>query len=98
MLIYVQLREAIEKYYITAGNIYNWDEKGFLIGYAFFTKRIMSLEAYQSGRIQYASEDGSMEFVTLLACISVDGTALPPALIYHGDLGSLQDTWVKTGY
>ena len=36
----------MEKYHITAENLYNWDEKGFLIGHASSTKRIMSLEAY----------------------------------------------------
>ena len=55
----------------------------------------MSLEALKSGRIQYASEDGSREFISLLACISADGTALPPALIYKGDSLSLQDTWLE---
>ena len=53
----------------------------------------MSLEALQSGRIQYASKDGSREFISLLACISANGTALPPALIYKGDSLSLQDTF-----
>ena len=37
----------------------------------------------------------SREFVSLLACIGADGSALPPALIYRGDSGSLQDTWLE---
>ena len=85
----------MEKYNITADNTYNWDEKGFLIGHASSTQRIMSLEAYLSGRIRYASEDGSREFVSLLACIGATGKVLPPALIYRGDSGSLQDTWLE---
>ena len=52
----------------------------------------MSLEAFKSERIQYASKDGSIEFISLLACICADGTALPPALIYKGDSLYLQDT------
>ena len=55
----------------------------------------MSLDTLKSGRIQYASKDGSREFISLLACISADGTALPPSLIYKGDSGSLQDTWLE---
>ena len=55
----------------------------------------MTLEALQSGRITHASQDGSREFITLLASISATGIALPPALIYQGDSGTLQDTWVK---
>ena len=90
-----QLQAGIERYDITAENMYNWDEKGFLIGHASATKRIMSLEALKSGRIKYACEDGSREFISLLACIGADGTFLPPSLIYKGDSKSLQDTWLE---
>ena len=31
----------------------------------------------------------------MLACISADGTALPPALIYKGESNDLQSTWVQ---
>ena len=86
---------AIEKYNITADNLYNWDEKGFLIGMASATQRIMALEALLSSRITHASQDGSREFISLLACICADGSALPPALIYKGDSGTLQDTWIE---
>ena len=55
----------------------------------------MSLEALESGRITHASQDGNREFISLLACIGADGTALPPALIYKGNSGILQDTWVE---
>ena len=84
--------EYIEKYNITADTTYNWDEKGFLIGYASAIKRIMTLEAYESGRITHALQDGNREFISLLACICANGTALPPALIYRGE--SIQDTWL----
>ena len=30
-----------------------------------------------------------------MACVCADGTALPPALIYQGSSGDLQDTWVE---
>ena len=52
----------------------------------------MSKQALRSGRVQYACHDGSREFISLLACISAIGEALPPALIYAGK--HLQDTWV----
>ena len=86
---------GIEKYNITADKVYNWDEKGFLIGMASAVKRIMTLEALESGRITHASQDGSREFISLLACICANGTALPPALIYRGDSKTLQDTWLE---
>ena len=53
------------------------------------------MEAVRSGRIQYASEDGSREFISLLACICADSTSLPPSLIYKGDSGNLQNTWLE---
>ena len=52
----------------------------------------MSIEALKNGRIQYAYKDNSREFISLLACISANETALPPSLIYKGESGSLQDT------
>ena len=76
-----------------AENIYNINEKGFLIGFIAAMKRIMSREAYEKGRVRHATQDGSREFISLLACICADGTALPPALIYQGDSHDLQDTW-----
>ena len=55
----------------------------------------MNKEAYNSGRIKYASQDGSREFISLLAYISAIGTAIPPLLIYKGDSAILQDTWLN---
>ena len=75
-------------------NIYNWDEKGFLIGLAHALKRIMTQEAYDQFRIRAAKQDGSWEFISLLATICADGTKVPPALIYQGVSRDLQDSWV----
>jgi hypothetical protein len=44
----------MEKYNITAENIYNWDEKGFLIGIANVVKRIMSREALKASWRRFA--------------------------------------------
>ena len=49
----------------------------------------MSLEALKSGRIKYACEDNSREFISLLVYIYADKISLPPSLIYKGDLYSL---------
>jgi hypothetical protein len=40
----------MDKYHITADNIYNVDEKGFLIGIAIKMYRIMSQKAYEDSR------------------------------------------------
>ena len=82
----------MEKYNVTAENIYNWDEKGFLLGIASTVKRIMSKEALKSGRRRFARQDGSREFISLLACICADGSWLLPSLIYQGELHDLQSS------
>jgi hypothetical protein len=86
--------QTVEKYNITAENIYNWDEKGFLIGLVLKLKRIMSRSAYDEGKLQGAAQDGSREFITLLAAICADMTVLPAALIYQGKSRDLMDTWL----
>ena len=55
----------------------------------------MTKQAYQQGRIRYSQQDGNREFISLLACICADGTALPPALIYKGASNDLQSTWLE---
>jgi hypothetical protein len=40
------------------------------------------------------SQDGNREWITILATICADGTAIPPAIIFAGS-GSLQSTWVE---
>ena len=57
-------------------------------------KRIMVQEALKSGRITKAKQDGSREFISVLACISAIGRWTPPLLIYKGDSGDLISTWV----
>ncbi len=50
---------VIEKYRITAKNIYNFDEKEFLIGFGRSLKRIITQEALCLGRITKAKQDRS---------------------------------------
>lgn len=48
----------------------------------------------KSKRTARASQDGSREFITLIASICADGSHLAPALIYQGASHDLQDTWL----
>jgi len=89
------LRNGIEKYNITAENLYNWDEKGFIIGQSRTAKHVMTQSALEKGCIMGANQDGSREFISLLACISADGKSLPPTLIYKGKSNDLQSSWVE---
>ena len=93
-MIMLQLNEAIEKYHLTADNIYNIDEKGFIIGLGSKVRRITSCEAYERGRVRQTIQDGNSEFITLIACVSALGTIVPLTLLYKGESRNLQDTWV----
>ena len=92
-LHFYQLIEYIEKYNIIVDFIYNWDEKDFLIDYAFVIKRIMSLKAYESNRITHALQNNNREFISLLTCICVNDIVLLFVLIYRNK--SIQDTWLN---
>jgi hypothetical protein len=71
------------------------DEKGFIIGMGKTFKRIMSRKAYESGHIRQSVQDGSREFITLIACVGALGKVVPPTLLYKGASGDLQSTWVE---
>jgi hypothetical protein len=85
---------VIKKYKITAENIYNFDEKGFMIGFRRSLKRIITQEALKSRRVTKSKQDRSREFISCLACISAIGRWILPLLIYKGESGYLKSTWV----
>merc|ERR1712070_161628 len=87
--------QKIEEYKISADNIYNMDEKGFLIGKLQKTHRIFARELYERGTLAGTGQDGNREWITVVATICADGTRLPPALIYKAVSCNLQDTWLK---
>ena len=58
-------------------------------------KRIVPRKHLESKKTLGKNQDGSREFISLLAAVCADGTALVPALIYQGDTYDLQDTWLE---
>jgi hypothetical protein len=66
-----------------------------LIGIMRSIKRIMSREAWKSGRVRQATHDGSREFITCNACVSATGSRVPAALLYKGENYDLRHTWVE---
>ena len=70
------------------------DEKGFLLGILQKTKRVFTEASLRNGKLLGAGQDGSREWITILATICMDGTYLPPSLIYQAISGNLQDTWL----
>src|SRR5580692_11401689 len=85
---------VIKKYQITAENIYNFDEKGFLMGFGRSLKRIITRAVLESGRVSKSKQDGLWEFISILACISAIRKWVPPLLVYKGESGDLMSTWV----
>ena len=88
------VQKKIAQYQYAPENIYNMDEKGFLIGKLQKTKRIFSRAWKEQGKLQGIAQDGSRTWITLVACICADGSALSPALIYPAVSGNLQDSWL----
>ncbi|KJZ70484.1 hypothetical protein HIM_10113 [Hirsutella minnesotensis 3608] len=91
---YELIRGKIEKYNILPCNTYNVDEKGFLLGVINRTKRVFSVRAKKQGKLIGAAQDGNRSWITFLACVCQDLTALPPFLIYPGKPGQVQDSWL----
>jgi hypothetical protein len=88
------LSARIKKYDILPENMYNMDEKGFLIGRLQKTQRVFTKDLYKQGKLVGAGQDGSREWITVVTTICADGTSLSPTLIYKAASGNLRDTWL----
>jgi hypothetical protein len=86
---------VISTHRIRRENIWNFDEKGFLLGIIQATKRIVPSAQLRKGLIKGSMQDGSREFISLLAAVSAAGMAMPPCLIYASESGDLQDSWIE---
>jgi hypothetical protein len=93
-LYFDHLHSKMLQYEIQPHNTYNMDEKGFMIGITTRSKRVFSRRQWERKEVTAALQDGSREWVTLLATVCADGTALPPGIIYQSDNSTLQAPWV----
>lgn len=89
------LDEKIKHYDVKAQHTYNMDEKGFMIGAVRRQKRIFSKRLFKKKQFRQQLQDGNREWISLLACVCADGTALPPGLIYLAKSQNVQDVWVE---
>jgi hypothetical protein len=94
-LYFELLSQKIAQYNLEARDIYNMDEKGFLLGVVGRSKRIFSKRQWDKREVRAALQDGSREFLTLLACCCADGSSLPPGLIYAATHGGIRSSWVE---
>jgi hypothetical protein len=83
------LHQKMEQYGIELRHTYNMDEKGFLIGPIGKRKRIFSKVSWDSKEARAPIQDGSREWITVLAAVCADGEALPPSLIYQAERGNV---------
>lgn len=88
------LQQKIAQYEIEPAHTYNMDEKGFAIGVLGRTKRIFSRRMWEKKEVRQAFQDGNTSWVSLLACICADGTALPPGVIFESKNSTIRAKWV----
>ena len=77
---FLKLDKALKKYAFKPENMYNMDEKGFLLGYNNRTKVIVR----HKRRMLTETQDGSRERITVVECASAGQFMLPPVIIYKG--------------
>lgn len=94
-LYFRDLHDEMKEYSVEPTHIFNMDEKGFQIGVLGRSKRVFDKVLYsQEGFRAAALQDGDTQWVTVLACVCADGTALSPSLIFQSAAGALQSSWV----
>jgi hypothetical protein len=93
--LYFELLHAkMQEYEVQPTHIYNMDEKGFQIGSLGRSKRVFDKVLYDRKGVRAALQDGNTQWITVLACVCADGTALSPSLIFQSASGALQSSWV----
>lgn len=88
---FYQFISAVKRYRIIKKIIYNFDERGFMIGVGITSVQVMIHEKLKSGEIIEASQDGNREQVLLLAVIYTIASVISPALIYERRSKNLKD-------
>jgi hypothetical protein len=66
-----------------------------MIGVQSRSKRLFSRASLDSGIRRSLIQDGNQDWITLIACICADGSHLDPSLIYQGQSGSIQNSWLQ---
>jgi hypothetical protein len=72
------LHANIRQYNVEPRHIYNMDEKGFLVGITSRQRRVFSRHLWEQKRVPAGFQDGSREWVTVLATVCADGSSLDP--------------------
>ena len=86
---FADVKSIIDEFNIQPQDIYNMDETGFSIGSIKATRVIID----RTQNIRYSAYPGRQEWVSAIECISMDGTALPPLVIFKGK--TLSTRWIS---
>jgi hypothetical protein len=70
------LHQKMQQYEIEPENTYNMDKKGFLIGTTSCSKRVFSRALWERKEVTSAIQDGSREWITVVATICAGGSPL----------------------
>jgi len=74
------LSETRSRYPIKPENLWNFDEKGFLLGVS-SKEQVLCRSNRKNPRVR---QEGSRELITLIQSISAAGMMIPPFIIYKG--------------
>jgi hypothetical protein len=78
-------RQTFLRFHIRHRNMYNFDEKGVLLGIAKTAKVILSAKDYRTRAFRKSvKQPGNRDSVSLIEGFCADGTVLPPFLIWKG--------------
>jgi hypothetical protein len=86
------LQRKFAEYKLDAEHTYNMDEKGFMIGITTRAKHVFSRRMWEKGEVKASLQDGNRAWITLLACVCGNGSALPPSLIYESANNTIQSS------
>ncbi|PSN67525.1 hypothetical protein BS50DRAFT_610598 [Corynespora cassiicola Philippines] len=89
------LQRKVTEYKINAEHTYTMDEKGFMIGVTLRTKHVFSRRMWEKKEVKASLREGNRAWVTLIACVCGDGSALPPGLLYESANNTIQSRWVE---
>jgi hypothetical protein len=81
--------DIMKHFDIKLHNVYNMDETGFSIGTMESTRIIVD----SSLRTRHQAHPGRQEWVSIVECICMDATSIPPLVIFKGGPNALQ-SWI----
>jgi len=87
---FAAVKSIIDEFNIDPKNIHNMDETGCSIGSIKATRVIID----RTKNIRYSAYPGRQEWVSVIECISMDGTSLPPLIIFKGK--TLSSRWIPS--